>query len=73
MLTQTGRSETAIFDAAAGCSLRLDPDDVERLAAAADAWYPASSRVRVLPNIHSARGARPSPAEGPSAPPSYFR
>ena len=38
MLTQTGRSETAILDAAPGCSLRLDPDDVERLAAAADAW-----------------------------------
>ena len=39
MLAQTGRSETAILDAAAaGCSLRLDPADVERLAAADDAW-----------------------------------
>ena len=38
MLTQTGRSETAILDAAAGRSLRLDPDDVERLAADDNAW-----------------------------------
>ena len=47
MLTQTGRSETAILDAAAGRSLRLDPDDVERLAADDNAWQHASSRGRV--------------------------